>query len=60
MQMDATSVQLQHGRAVDARAIAPCKGELVVSEDVDVLSDSDPDLSSSSSSSDDGSSTEDE
>jgi hypothetical protein len=57
MHRDATGIQLQHGKAVDASAIAPCKGELLCSEDDDVLSDSDPDLSSSD---DDGSSTEDE
>jgi hypothetical protein len=51
-------LQLQHGKAVDARATALCKGELSCSEDDDVLNDSDPDLSSSSD--DDGSSTEDE
>jgi len=54
---DAISIQLQHGKAVDARAIASCKGELLHSEDDDVLSNSDPDLSGSD---DDGSSTEDE
>jgi hypothetical protein len=51
-------IQLQHGKAVDARATALCKGELSCSEDDDLLNDSDPDLSSSSD--DDGSSTEDE
>lgn len=55
MHRDATGIQLQHSKAVDARAIAPCKGELLRTNDV--LSDSDPGLSSSD---DDGSSTKDE
>jgi hypothetical protein len=54
---DAKGIQLQHGKAVDTKAIAPCKGELLRSGDDDVLSDSDPDPSSSD---DDGSSAEDE
>jgi hypothetical protein len=57
MHRDVTGIQLQHSKAVDARAIALCKGELLRTEDDDVLSNSDPDLSSSD---DDRSSTEDE
>jgi hypothetical protein len=47
MHMDAIGIQLQHSKAVDAKAIATCEGELLRSEDDDVLRDSDPDLSSS-------------
>jgi hypothetical protein len=44
---DTTGTQLQHSKAVDARAIAQHKGELLPTKDDDVWSDSDPDLSSS-------------
>jgi hypothetical protein len=54
---DTIGIQLQHSKAVDARAIALCKGELLHSKDDNVLSNSDPDLSGSD---DDRSSTEDE
>jgi hypothetical protein len=55
---DAIGIQLQHSKVVDTRATTRCKGEPSCSEDIDILNDSDPDLSSSSG--DDGSSAEDE
>ncbi len=54
---DTTGTQVQHSKAVDARAIALHKGELLPTEDDDVWSNSDPDLGSSN---DDGSSAKDE
>jgi hypothetical protein len=53
---DVTRTRLQHGRAVDGRAIASRRSEPLSSDDDDGLSDSDPD----SSSDDDGCSSEDE